>query len=74
MDKQPHELHLEVKADRGTRYPCPECGELCAAHDFVEKRWRHLNFFKHHCYITARVPRTQWPQARCATDRGAVGT
>ncbi len=58
-DKQPHELHLEVKAERGTRYPCPECGELCAAHDFVEKRWRHLSFFQHHCYITARVPRTK---------------
>ena len=27
--KQPHELHLEVKAERGSKYACPECGQLC---------------------------------------------
>ena len=58
-DKTPHELHLEVKAERGSRYPCPECGQPCAAHDFQEKRWRHLNFFQHHCYIHASVPRVK---------------
>ncbi|MEF3169454.1 MAG: transposase family protein [Deltaproteobacteria bacterium] len=21
--------------------------------------WRHLNFFQHHCYITAKVPRVR---------------
>ena len=35
-DKKPHELHLEVKAERGSRYACPECRQLCAAHDFQE--------------------------------------
>ena len=24
--------------------------------------WRHLNFFQHHCYITASVPRVRCPQ------------
>ncbi len=61
-DKTPHELHLEVKAERGSRYPCPECGQPCAAHDFQEKRWRHLNFFQHHCYIHASVPRVKCPE------------
>jgi len=46
-DKQPHELHLEVKAERGARYACPVCGKECPAHDFQEKTWRHLNFFQH---------------------------
>jgi hypothetical protein len=45
-DKTPHELHLEVKAERGSRYPSPECGQPCATRDFQEKRWRHLNFFQ----------------------------
>ena len=49
-DKQPHELHLTIKAERGSKYACPVCGEACAAHDFQEKTWRHLNFFQHHCY------------------------
>ncbi|WP_419602147.1 helix-turn-helix domain-containing protein, partial [Thiolapillus sp.] len=57
--KQPHELHLEVKAERGSKYACPECGQLCKAHDFQEKTWRHLNFFQHHCYIHASVPRVK---------------
>jgi transposase len=56
--KQPHELHLEVAAERGSLFPCPVCGKACKAHDFAEFTWRHLNFFQHHCFITAKVPRT----------------
>ena len=56
--KQPHELQLEVAADRGSLFPCPVCGKPCKAHDFAEFTWRHLNFFQHHCYITAKIPRT----------------
>ena len=59
---QPHELHLEVAGERGARYPCPTCGTPCPAHDFQQKRWRHLNFFQHHCYITASVPRVKCPE------------
>ena len=29
------------------------------AFDTVEKTWRHLNFFQHEAYLTARVPRTK---------------
>jgi len=61
-DKKPHELHLEVKSDRGSEYACPQCGQLCKAHDFQEKTWRHLNFFQHHCYIHASVPRIKCPE------------
>lgn len=60
--KQPHELHLTVGNDRGARYACPVCGASCAAHDFQEKTWRHLNFFQHHCYIHASVPRVKCPE------------
>ena len=61
-DKTPHELHLEVKAERGSKYACPECGRECSAHDFQEKTWRHLNFFQHHCYVHASVPRVKCPE------------
>ena len=60
-DKRPNELHLEVAAERGARFSCPDCGRLCKAHDFARFTWRHLNFFQHHCYITAKVPRTNCP-------------
>lgn len=61
-DKNPHELFLKVEAQRGASYPCPECGRPCKTHDFTEKTWRHLNFFQHHCYITAPVPRVKCPE------------
>ena len=62
IDKQPHELHLAVSSERGTKYACPVCGAQCPAHDFQEKTWRHLNFFQHHCYIHASVPRVKCPE------------
>lgn len=61
-NQSPHRLDLRIAADRGAMYPCPECGKTCKAHDFKEMTWRHLNFFQHHCYITAPVPRTNCPE------------
>lgn len=58
----PSQLHLEVAADRGTLFACPTCGRACKAHDFAEFTWRHLNFFQHHCFVTAKVPRTDCPE------------
>jgi transposase len=60
--QQPGVLNLEVAADRGALFPCPVCNKSCKAHDFAEFTWRHLNFFQHHCTITARVPRTDCPE------------
>jgi len=45
MEAHPFELHLEVGADRGAKFPCSTCGVMCAAHDFEDMSWRHLNFF-----------------------------
>lgn len=59
---QPNRLHLELAAERGALFPCPTCGKPCKAHDFAEFTWRHLNFFQHHCYVTAKVPRTDCPE------------
>ena len=56
---QPNRL---IATDRGALFPCPVCGKACKAHDFAEFTWRHLNFFQHHCFITAKVPRTDCPE------------
>ncbi len=60
--KKPHVLEIGLEADRGSLFPCPDCGALCKAHDFKEFTWRHLNFFQHHCFIAAKVPRTDCPK------------
>jgi transposase len=62
IEKKPTELRLDIQAERGAVYPCPECDKLCKAHDFQEFTWRHLNFFQHHCLIKARVPRVKCPE------------
>jgi transposase len=61
-DKHPHVLEILLEAERGATFPCPECAKACKAHDFKEFTWRHLNFFQHHCLITAKVPRTNCPE------------
>jgi transposase len=53
------QLQIHVDFPRGSRFPCPECGKPCSVHDTAERRWRHLNFFEHHTYLHARVPRTR---------------
>jgi transposase len=62
IEKRPNELHLEVVAERGALFACPECKRACKAHDFESFTWQHLNFFQHHCFITARVPRVECPE------------
>jgi len=34
------------------------------AYDTMNKKWRHLNFFEHECYIHARVPRVKLPNEK----------
>jgi len=34
------------------------------AYDTTNKKWRHLNFFEHECYIHARVPRVKLPNGK----------
>jgi len=56
----PHEKRLDIRLDfsRGGTFCCPKCGQAeLKAYDTVEKTWRHLNFFQHEAYLTARVPR-----------------
>jgi hypothetical protein len=31
--------------------------EYYTGYDTIKKRWRHLNFFEHECYLTARIPK-----------------
>jgi transposase len=51
-------LDLRIDFPKGARFRCPECGAAgCKVHDTESHTWRHLNFFEHEAYLTARVPR-----------------
>jgi transposase len=55
-DKKRLDITLDFKT--GARFDCPDCKAAgCPVHDTVEKTWRHLDFFQHQAFLTARTPR-----------------
>ena len=64
FDQGAGRLDLRLDFSRGARFACPEPGCVqasCSVHDTDDKSWRHLDFFEHQAYLSARVPRV-----RCA--------
>src|SRR5512144_2135577 len=63
FDAGERRLDLRIDFPKGSRFACPECGrESLKVHDTEEKAWRHLDFFEHQAYLTARVPRVRCPE------------
>lgn len=55
-----HRLDISIGFPLGSLFTCPVCGSKGAkAYDTTEKSWRHLNFFQHEAWLTARVPRVE---------------
>jgi transposase len=50
-------LDIIIDFTRGANFPCPVCGKPSKTHDTEQKTWRHMDFFQHSAYLTARVPR-----------------
>ena len=58
FDPEKRRLDIEIDFPRGSAFACPSCGKGdCGAYDTEQHSWRHLNFFQHEAYLTARVPR-----------------
>lgn len=52
------QLDLWIDFPKGSKFVCPDCGATdVPVHDTTDKRWQHLSFFQHTCYLHARVPR-----------------
>src|SRR6266508_1112707 len=63
FDAGQRRLDLRLDFEPGARFGCPVCERSgCAVHDTSEKSWRHLDFFQHQAYLTARVPRVRCPE------------
>ena len=63
FDPERKRLDIMIDFPRGGMFTCPECGkEELKAYDTELKYWRHLNFFQHEAYLTARVPRVKCNQ------------
>jgi transposase len=62
FNQEGQRLDIVVDFKRGANFPCPVCGQSCKVHDTEEKTWRHMDFFQHSAYLTARVPRCKCDQ------------
>lgn len=51
------DLHMYVRFQKGSKFKCNSCNDICSVYDTVEKTWRHLNCFEHKTYIHCKVPR-----------------
>jgi transposase len=61
FDVEKKTLNINVDFVAGSRFVVPDVEGAYSAHDTVTKRYRHLNFFQHECYLEVRVPRVRLP-------------
>ena len=51
-----NELHLHIGFEPGSGFS-DKTKKLCCVHDTVKRKWQHLSFFEHTCYLHCDVPR-----------------
>ena len=61
FDAQACTLTIRVDFAKGSRFAVADAAGEHPVHDTVSKRYRHLNFFQHECFLEVRVPRVQLP-------------
>jgi transposase len=61
FNAQARTLTIRVDFVPGSRFAVPGVDGEHPVHDTVAKRYRHLNFFQHECFLEVRVPRVRLP-------------
>lgn len=61
FDESAKTLTIAVDFAAGSRFSHPEVAGAHPVHDTQTKRYRHLNFFQHECFLEVRVPRVKLP-------------
>src|ERR1700694_1016454 len=61
FDAKEHRLTIVVDFVAGSRFAYPGSEGVHPVHDTLTKRYRHLDFFQHVCYLEVRVPRVRLP-------------
>jgi len=61
FNAQARTLTIGVDFVPGSRFAVPGVAGEHPVHDTVSKRYRHLNFFQHECFLEVRVPRVTLP-------------
>ena len=66
FDADRKSLAIQIDFVSGSRFAHPSADGVHPAHDTQVKRYRHLNFFQHECYLEVRVPRVKLPDGKVA--------
>ena len=61
FDAEARNLTILVDFRSGSRFGHPDAPGEHPVHDTQTKRYRHLNFFQHECFLEVRVPRVKLP-------------
>jgi len=61
FDVKAKALTIGVDFKTGSHFPFPGSDGEHPVHDTTIKRYRHLNFFEHECFLEVRVPRVRLP-------------
>lgn len=61
FDAEARTLTIRVDFRSGSRFCHAEAAGEHPVHDTQTKRYRHLNFFQHECFLEVRVPRVKLP-------------
>lgn len=67
FNQEKSRLDIHLSFTKGHKFQS-EDGEFYTAYDTVERSWQHLNFFQHHCYLHARVPRVKQSDDKVKTQ------
>lgn len=59
-------LTIGIDFKDGSRFASPSVTGQHPVYDSQTKRYRHLNFFQHECFLEVRVPRIKLPDGRVA--------
>ncbi len=63
ISKGKRQLNIHIDFTTGAKFKDAK-GVECNVHDTVKRRWQHMNFFEHQCYIYARVPRIKTSEGK----------
>jgi transposase len=61
-----NELHLHIGFKPGAKF-LDATDNPCSVHDTVPRKWQHLNFFEHQCYLHCKVPRIKTTAGKVRT-------
>ncbi len=67
FNKETSQLDVYIGFTKGHRFDMPD-GSSYSAYDTVNRKWQHLNFFQHKCYLHAKVPRVKQSDGKTITQ------